>query len=232
MHINAPKCYRSVGEKIDCRICNGKTIKYGTTRQHKQRYKCKNCNHTFLLSYCNNACVTGTNHSITEYIKEGCGIRSISRLLKISCTTVLKEIIRIASAIKKPLIAMGKEYELDEICTYVKRKANMRWIVYAITKDTNEVVDFTVGSRTNKTLQRVTDTLILSNARMVYTDKLPQYNTLLPEKIHCTQQYGTNHIERNNLTLRTHLKRLNRRTICFSKSVKMLMACLTIYFWS
>ncbi|HMW09684.1 MAG TPA: transposase, partial [Bacteroidia bacterium] len=31
--------------------------------------------------------------------------------------------------------------------------------------------------------------------------------------------------------LRTHLKRLNRRTICFTRSAIMLFACLKIYFW-
>uniref|UniRef100_UPI0038B39A68 IS1 family transposase n=1 Tax=Flavobacterium soli TaxID=344881 RepID=UPI0038B39A68 len=44
--------------------------------------------------------------------------------------------------------------------------------------------------------------------------------------------FGTNHIERNNLTLRTHLKRLNRRAICFSKSLIVLVFVLKIYFWS
>ncbi|EFC3727780.1 IS1 family transposase, partial [Escherichia coli] len=31
----------------------------------------------------------------------------------------------------------------------------------------------------------------------------------------------TQHIERNNLTLRTRIKRLIRRTICFSRSVAL-----------
>nr|WP_317192641.1 IS1 family transposase [Flavobacterium geliluteum] len=38
-------------------------------------------------------------------------------------------------------------------------------------------------------------------------------------------------MDRKNLTLRTHLKRLNRRTICFSKSLVIFMAVLKIYFW-
>ena len=97
--------------------------------------------------------------------------------------------------------------------------------------DNKEVVDFAVGCRTTKTLRLVTDTLILSNARMVYTDKLRQYASLLPIAIHLTTQYGTNHIERKNLSLRTHLKRLGRRTICFSRSFRLLQACLAIYFW-
>ncbi|WP_343791129.1 IS1 family transposase, partial [Wandonia haliotis] len=38
-------------------------------------------------------------------------------------------------------------------------------------------------------------------------------------------------IERKNLTLRTHVKRLNRRTICYSKSLLTLSAIMRIYFW-
>ncbi|WP_129020226.1 IS1 family transposase [Edaphocola flava] len=126
----------------------------------------------------------------------------------------------------------GKEYEMDELCIYVKNKARKRWIAYAIRKDTREVVDFSIGSRTNRTLTKVTDTLILSNAVKVFTDKLINYKYLLPSSIHSTKNRGTNHIERKNLTLRTHLKRLGRKTICFSRSIAMLAACLKIYFWA
>ncbi len=39
-------------------------------------------------------------------------------------------------------------------------------------------------------------------------------------------------MERFNLNLRIHLKRLNRRTICFSKNLIVLTAVLKIYFWT
>ncbi|MBL7706317.1 MAG: hypothetical protein JNM21_12300 [Taibaiella sp.] len=87
-----------------------------------------------------------TNESITRLTKEGCGIRSISRLLKIAVSTVLRRIRHIAKRLGKPVLFFGKEYELDELCTYVKRKAQKRWIVYAIMKDTKEIVDFAIGS--------------------------------------------------------------------------------------
>jgi len=197
----------------------------------KQRYLCKSCKRTFVDSYDYNACNLVTDNNIKEHLKEGCGIRSISRLLRISVTTVLKRILRLSKIISKPMIIFGKEYEMDELCTYVKEKTNQVWVAYAIRKDTKEVIDFTVGRRTNNTLKRVTDTLVLSEPVKVYTDKLKQYATLLPSSIHSTKRNGTNHIERKNLTLRTHLKRLSRRTICFFKSTVLLSACLKIYFW-
>ncbi|WP_394342500.1 IS1 family transposase [Taibaiella helva] len=213
-----------------CIYCNNRCVKNGSS-YNKQRYLCKSCKRSFVDSYNYNACQVNTDQRIKEYLKEGCGIRSISRLLKVSVTTVLKRILLLAKKASRPMIAMGKEYELDELCTYVRYRENQIWVAYAIRKDTKEVIDFNIGRRTNNTLRPITNTLILSNAKKVYTDKLKHYGTLLPSKIHSTKKKGTNHIERKNLTLRTHLKRLSRRTICFSKSTTFLSACLRIYFW-
>lgn len=68
-----------------------------------------------------------------------------------------------------------------------------------------------MGKRTNKTLRSVVNTLLLSDAKQIDTDKLKQYRNLIPRKIHKTTQYGTNHIEHMNVNLRTHLKRLSRK---------------------
>ena len=164
-------------------------------------------------------------------LKEGCGILSISRILKISKNTVLNRILRISKRISKPLIYFGQEYEMDEMRTYIQRKDRLVWIAYALRRDNKEIADFRVGSRTNKTLKGVIDTLNLSNATNIFTDKLKNYKYLINSNVHRTNFRCTNSIERMNLNLRTHLKRLNRRTICFSKSLTMLVACLKIYFW-
>lgn len=108
----------------------------------------------------------------------------------------------------------------------------MIWIVYALERSTKTVVSFNVGARTNRTLNVVLKTLQFAEAKTIYTDKLPSYKYLIEEKVHCTHYRSTNHIERKNLSIRTQLKRLSRRTICFSKSASILAACLAIYFWT
>jgi IS1 family transposase len=159
------------------------------------------------------------------------GIRSTSRLLRISTNTVTDRILKIAKSIKKPFAEPGQIYELDELRTYVGKKTNLKWIAYAMRRDTREVIDFNIGYRTNEMLRKVVHTVLSSNPRKIYTDRFLNYRYLLPAEVHSTKLYGINHIERNNLTLRTHLKRLARRTICFSKSLIVLMACMKIYFW-
>lgn len=223
------RCTQFVDLQKTCIHCNGNCVKNGLC-QGKQRYLCKACKRSFVGVYTYKAYYC-SNEAIANHVKHGLGIRAAAQLLQISTGTVLRRIIRIAKAIPRPAVMLCKEYELDELCTYVRKKTQQLWVVYAIRRDTKEVVDFTVGRRTNKTLKRVTDTLLLSCAKKIFTDKLCNYQSLIPTVMHSTLQYGTNHIERKNLDVRTQLKRFNRRTICFSKSIHVMMACLKIYFW-
>lgn len=224
MALNRTCCNRCVGE-INW------MIKYGKTKSGNQRYICKLCKKTRVENYNYQAYKPDTNKNIVQLTKEGLGIRSTARVLKISTTTLLKRLVSIARNINQPIISKGKTYEVDEMCTYIKHKRNYIWLVYALEKSSKDVVSFNVGKRTNKTLSRVLDTLKLSEAKKIYTDKLKNYRYLIDKKLHSVKRFETNHIERKNLTLRTHLKRLNRRTICFSKSLIILVSILKIYFW-
>ncbi len=165
-------------------------------------------------------------------IKEGVGIRSIARILQISATTLLKRIIAISYTVSLPVLKPRSNYEIDELCTFVRSKSKRIWIVYAFEKETKSIVGFNVGRRTNLTLNKVVNKVLSASPLAIFTDKLRGYQSLIPPSIHRIVRYGTNNIERANLTLRTHLKRLNRKTICFSKSEVMLKAVLNIYFAS
>ncbi|MDB5002081.1 MAG: transposase [Mucilaginibacter sp.] len=215
---------------INCPYCQGMPIKFGKTGT-RQRYRCIACKRVFMNTYINKACCASINNHIVNFLKEGCGIRSIARLLSISINTVISRIKSIANSVIRPIIANGRIYEMDELRTYIKNKDNDCWVIYALDKQTGQVVDMKVGKRNKMNLKRITDTLLLAKCNQVYTDGLTIYKHLLPYAIHKVRRYGTNRIERKNLSLRTHLKRLNRKTICYSKSATMLEACLKIYFW-
>lgn len=216
----------------NCTYCYAATIiKNGFTLNGSQRYKCKVCQRRFIRSYKSRAYFPGTKENIIALNNEGCSIRSISRLLRICCNTVQKMILSVSKTARKPFISFNKSYEVDELCTYVGTKANRVWIAYAYCRETKSVVDFAVGNRSKIILQPMINKLLSATPKIIYTDKHQTYATLINADIHSTKYRGTNHIERKNLTLRTHLKRLNRRTICFSRSTAMLHACLMIYFW-
>ena len=94
------------------------------------------------------------------------------------------------------------------------------------------MLDFIAGSRTKEHIGKIIDSLKRLNPKRIFTDKLNVCPGLIDKSIHIASAYRINHIERFNLTLRTHLKRLNRKTICFSKSKEMLENCIRIYLWA
>ncbi len=162
--------YVGVSENPACGYCRGSSMKYGRTKTGHQRYRCRQWHRSFILSYSQCARNRNVDDQIAVLTCEGCGIRSIGRILKISVTTVISKIKNIASKMSKPLISKWKEYEVDEICIYCKLKERKIWIVYALRRDTKEIVDFAVGSRTLKTLRKVIETLELSFACRIYTE--------------------------------------------------------------
>ncbi len=219
-------------EKKYCTKCNAIAVKNGFQGK-MQRYKCKSCQKKFQLYFAYKAYTITINDSIVLLLKEGCGIRSIARILSISKNTVLARIISIGNKLKaKPLLQKGCSFEIDEIWTFIGNKSNVAWITYAIERKSKSIVSFVLGSKTKDNIQPLVNKLILSAPKHIYTDRLNIYPALIPEAIHKRFQYCTNIIERNNLTLHTHLKRLGRKAICFSKSFSVLLNVLKIYFWA
>lgn len=216
---------------MQCHYCQNTCIKKGWSK-NIQKYQCKTCfkyqrERWIYQSY------RVTDQQIVQLTKEGCGIRSIARILTISAATVINRTLKIAKKLKRRTeLLLGQIYQVDELFTYIGNKNNRICIAYSLNPQTREVIDLVIGRRNKTNLRRVTSTLLLSNAKMIISDKLNIYKELIPKEIHSTKNRGINHIERQNLNLRTHLKRLNRRTICYSKSSAMLLAVVTIYFWS
>ncbi len=226
-------CFR-VSDIKNCKFCQSTSIvKNGTTKNKKQQYKCKKCKKHFISHYTYKAYHYKVNEIIVNLLKRGVGIRDIAGAIEISTTTVLRRIVLIARKINKPPILPNRIYEVDEMRCYLRKKTKPIWIVYALDRESKEVINFSIGSRTKQTLSYVTNSVILSKPKKVYTDKLIHYKSLFSSSdiTHKVTRFGTNRIERKNLSLRTHLKRLNRKTICFSRSFIILMCVLKIYFW-
>ena len=87
---------------------------------------------------------------------------------------------------------------------------------------------FLVHSRNGKQRYRCRDCQRQFITRF-YTDDRESYQKLIPSDRHWIGKMGTQRIERQNLNFHTHLKRLQRRTICFSKSREMHEAVIKLY---
>jgi len=114
-----------------------------------------------------------------------------------------------------------EEAELDEMWSFVNNKKNQRWLWLAIDHNTRKIIAFAFGRRIQAVFKKLRKLLKPFDIRRYYTDALACYSKLLPKKSHTVGKSNTQRIERQNLTLRTRIKRLARKTICYSKTIKM-----------
>ncbi len=110
---------------------------------------------------------------------------------------------------------------MDEQWSFVGAKKKPRWLFYAYDRVKRKVLCHVFGRRTKATLNRLLTLLGHTSIRYFMTDAWPVYSSILPAEKHIIGKRWTQRIERHNLNLRTHIKRLNRKTICFSKSPEM-----------
>jgi insertion element IS1 protein InsB len=109
--------------------------------------------------------------------------------------------------------------EWDEFWSFAGSKANQRWTWYLVERGSGVVLAFHQGRRTDQSLRALLAKVAHLPLRACHTDDWGAYQRLLPQEyLHRVGKQSTWKIERRNLNFRTHLKRLHRKTICFSRS--------------
>jgi len=107
---------------------------------------------------------------------------------------------------------------MDEFWSFVQNKDNQRWTWYAIERCSGIVLAWHNGKRQDEDFLKLWFLLSIFPVARYYTDDWGAYSRYIPKGMHRTGKDNTWKIERKNLNFRTHLKRLNRKTICFSKN--------------
>ena len=116
--------------------------------------------------------------------------------------------------------------EMDEMWSYYHDKKHQIWLWWAVDHTNNVPLAFTFGVRTDDVLCELLILLEQYNIDKVYTDNNFAYSKLIPCEVHHIGKRNTQKIERQHLTLRTRIKRLARKTICFSKSLEVHKAVI------
>uniref|UniRef100_UPI0036F3E365 IS1 family transposase n=1 Tax=Thermocoleostomius sinensis TaxID=3065396 RepID=UPI0036F3E365 len=116
------------------------------------------------------------------------------------------------------LVKRVDEVEMDEMWSFVGNKKQQRWLWHAIDHRTGEVLAYVLAPHTDAALESLMLLLMPFGIKRFYTDGWGGYTRILAENQHEIGKHYTQKIERKHLTLRTRIKRLARKTICFSKS--------------
>ena len=107
--------------------------------------------------------------------------------------------------------------EMDEMWSYYHDKKHQIWLWWAVDHETNTPLAYVFGTREYKYLDELLELLKPFNIGTVYADNNFAYESRVTDKILVSGKKNTQNIERDHLTLRTRIKRLARKTICFSK---------------
>jgi insertion element IS1 protein InsB len=225
---------------VQCPYCHSKqVVKRGKTHRGTQRYLCQNtacAQGSFLLDYCNRGCVPEVKHTIIDMSLNANGVRDTARVLGISTDTVLSELKKTEAALESVNTALLRtlhpdevtvaieragEAEMDEMWSFGGNKKDQRWLWQAIDHATGAVLAYVFGRRKDEVFLQLKGLLEPFTIIRFYTDSWGAYTRHLDPEEHNPGKHNTQKIERKHLTLRTRIKRLVRKTICFSKSMQM-----------
>ena len=119
-----------------------------------------------------------------------------------------------------------EEAEMDEMWSFYHDKKHQVWLWWAIDHKTNTPLAFVFGTREYKYLDELLSLLSSYQIKKIYTDNNFAYSSRISEDILVVGKKNTQKIERDHLTLRTRIKRLCRKTICFSKKLEIHKAVI------
>jgi IS1 family transposase len=123
--------------------------------------------------------------------------------------------------------------ELDELRSFVLKRARQRRIWIALCRATRQVVAYFIGDRSQVSCQQLWERIPEDYRRgHCYSDFREASQLVIPSEQHTAagKQTGfTAHVERWNNTLRQRLGRFVRKSLSFSKSEKMHEICLRLF---
>src|SRR6266705_4506119 len=225
---------------VRCPHCQSdQVVKRGKTRRGTQRYLCQNTACTpqsFLLEYRYQGRLPEVKQQIIDMSRNASGVRDTARVLRISTDTVLRALRKKEAALEsvnnallrtidpaKILVDIEQagEAEVDEMWSFVGHKGNPRWLWHAIDHRTGAVLAYVFGRRRDAVFRKLKALLEPFGLTHYFTDQWGAYTRHLDPEEHTVGKRHTQQIERTHLTLRTRIKGLVRKTICFSKTTQM-----------
>jgi insertion element IS1 protein InsB len=105
--------------------------------------------------------------------------------------------------------------------SFVGKKAEPRWLWHAIDHHSGTVLASVFGRRKDSVFLELQDLLEPFGITQFYADGWGAYERHIAPDQHTVGKPHTQKIESKHINLRTRIKRLVRRTICFSKTTTM-----------
>ena len=208
-------------KEAQCPRCRSvKVVKNGKKKTGVQNILCKGCGLQFQDEYL----YRGADHKNRDLLKRmllrGSGVRDCSVVLGISIGCVLRGILKMGKASGlRPKHNSYHLVQIDEQWSYVGNKQKKVWLLYAICGQSGEILAANWGKRNKKSIKALLKKLQEREINFYCTDQWKAFAEVLPKEKHIIGKKYTKKIEGINTWFRTRLRRLVRRTVCFSKKL-------------
>jgi insertion element IS1 protein InsB len=193
------------------------------------------CGRAFVLSPDNHVITEEQRTLIERLLLERISLRGICRAVGVGLRWLLQFMVERFQAAPEHLYVRPTagtqvvtlhrlEAEVDELWSFVGKKANRQWIWIALDATTPQVIAFHVGDRSGQSAEALWEKIptVYQERALFYTDQYEVYKGVIPSAQHraiSKLARRTNHVERFNCTLRQRVSRLVRATLSFSKNL-------------
>lgn len=218
--------------QVVCPHCEDTNVKKnGKKANGTQNFYCYRCKKQFQFTYKYKGADPRIKRQVRCMTFNGSGIRDIQRVCGISIAGILLILRKWFRQIQEPIVqGHFKKVQIDEMWTFVKhRKQGKRWLWYAYDADSGQILAFYIGKRNNSACKALMRKLAHLQIDSYRTDDWKSYKKYIAPQKHIIAKAKTTHIERRNRDFRTHLKRLCRQTVCFSKKDDMHYGIIKTY---
>ncbi len=201
-------------------------VRNGRNKCGNRQYHCKDC-HAYRVLKPNVDYSAQERQTILKACQERVSLRGIQRLFGVTRQTVSRwipeHVIRLPLLVETLLpVAEHDVLELDELWSFVFKKAQKRWLWIALCRRTRQIIAFFIGARDTHSCQQLWQRVpsdyaacdAVSDAWQTYPEVLSAGQHTIVSK----QSGEMAHVERWNNTLRQRIGRFVRKTLSFSKS--------------
>src|SRR5262245_36848340 len=217
----------------------------GHIHSGKQNHRCQDCGRQFVACFEQSLISDDTRALIERLLVERISLRGICRVVGVTLKWLLGFLVQCFEALPdhlhvEPLtcpedvMIQRLAVEVDEMSSFVQKKANKLWIWLAMDAKTRQVIAFHVGDRSRKSAKRLWAKLpqTYHQHATFYTDQYVVYEGVIPAAQHraiSKLARKTNHIERFNNTLRQRVSRLVREALSFSNKLANHIGAIKLF---
>ena len=229
-----------------CPDCHSSNIKKnGFTHYRKQNHRCKSCGRQFVLD--NQHTVDETLREIARRaLLERISLRGICRLIGVSLTWMMDFAVKtwaeapedLGCSLQLPRLKTRDHlqilaFQLDEMWSFVGRKQNKAWIWVIYEPDSQQVLAFHIGDRSNRSARKLWEKVPDEMKQYCYfeTDYWEAYQMIIPPDRHIVGKEFTFLIEGFFTGVRNRVSRLVRKSIAYSKKWENHVAAIQSFFW-